>query len=141
VYGIIDEKPEHLAKLRQKTLNSPRSQDCKGTRVRHLRPHHQKARNSETVVAVKMTNGHDTECFNAQFGFLEVDLAALSRVEQVKVSLVPNNQGGEKPVRHGHHAPRPKKYAVHVPSPLLKQTKTLLRRQSNPFGPSKLTSS
>jgi hypothetical protein len=55
--GIVYIEGQNLAKTLDEPLNPRRSQDGQGTRIRHLGPHHEKSRNTETVIAVKVTDG------------------------------------------------------------------------------------
>jgi hypothetical protein len=112
--GVVDEKSEEFAKVRDKAFNARRANDRKGAWVNHLGPHHEKARKAEAVIAMEVAYGDEAEGFDAQLCLLEIDLAAFSGVKDIKLTLMPHSHRGEKPVRHGHHASGPEKYAVHA---------------------------
>jgi hypothetical protein len=117
---VINEKIECLTNSRHKMFNTRRTQDAKGTWVRHLGSHHQKTWNAEAVVSVKMTDSDHPKRFDSQFRPLEIDLAAFSSIENIELTLKAYNKGGEKPIRERHHTSGSEKYAVHlVPQPTL----------------------
>jgi hypothetical protein len=110
---IIDEKIEDFTNFRNKTFNARRTKNGKGARVRHLSPHHQKTRNTKTVVPMKVADSDDPKRLDSQFLLLKIDLTAFTGIEDIELALKSDSQRGEKPIRQRHHAPGAEKYTVH----------------------------
>jgi hypothetical protein len=102
--GIVYIESQNLAKALDESLNARRSKNGQRTRVRHLGPHHEKARNAETVITVKVTDRQDSERLDSELRLFEVDLAPFPCIEEIELSFQSHRQGNESTGRHGHHA-------------------------------------
>jgi hypothetical protein len=103
--GIVDEEAEKFMKLRDKPFDTWWADDCDGSRIRHLSAQHQKARETETVIAVKVADGDCSEGFDSESCLLKIYLTSLPGIKDIELPPKPRHQGGEKAVGHGHHAP------------------------------------
>jgi hypothetical protein len=103
--GIVDEEAEKLMKLRDQPFDTWRADDCDGSRIRYLSAHHQKAWETEAVIAVKVADGDCPEGFDSESCLLKIYLTSLSGIKYIELPLKPRHREGEKTVGHGHHAP------------------------------------
>jgi hypothetical protein len=103
--GIIKKKSQGFVNLPDEAFDPGRPENREWTHFRHLSPHHQKSRQPEAVISMKMTDSHNPERLDPELCLFQIDLTPFAGIEKIKLPLKPYHDRGKKPSGHRHHAP------------------------------------